>query len=1061
MTDERKYWSMEKFLKKITTCVSKNYATNTDYVKLIPDIDSSASFDTWFNAASYWNESVKKLFETWGEFNKDSSKTSFTQKEIIDGVKNADAGFSFSSEPYVNPDLNADKQKYEEVRGDDKIESVLKNKKQMQYTHTQNKQDGDLTGKYIRLLMPKYLRRVEVEDLNRNFWVIAQTIGLISDYLLNPDGPLNQLLKGILNEIAQLWDNVYRLWETVGDLDKRVGDLEEININITKGTTKVGVIFYYEDGCNNLGIEYYYKNKEKYYKNPNSQGPYIPLTSVLVTEKNFSYYGFLPFVRTIGEGSFTGATSNDPVRCYYMPYNQFLTDDIICNKENESDGEREERLKKMFELKEYGGYPIAVDRRYSVQPYQSILKEIRGMNFVLVGACAGEFEPFEEIVRGSSDTLLSILQKIRNTLWRKVKKANFQDDMINKNINGTSLDYWSNCLKEMNFVLNLVADEPLMSTSYFCITSEEEKFIQKLSEQNTVAGNIKTILKEIKAVCKYIKRGSEYTNTEGGYYKWDIDTYFTVFNHFYNILNCFPYPERDYTEGNIVDAVKSTLPLEEAEHRAGVAAEKYRDEFKSLYNFESYEFNGEIVIINPKYLTPEGKIEKSEWDWDLLSAKYRGDTFQNFDNKYRVEKVKNSNIETDSEFSLLEANMDDGSVRLDEATYNNLKTKEGRTEIDDKTVAPGIIWYEGSKPANDNEYKQSMRVLGNLALSRLGCLYVGSKNRGCGCDYLYPSTKEYSCTNLFGYWLQFHKYAFNTPKGIDMNIRSAYFNEYSANRCSNKHYKGMPGNLFTLTSYNLDITLPIVLNENSEYNSYQDLIHFGEIYPSIIKVAETRTNNNNGNISLTHKLVPSLRRCLEEGITTEKDNGELVKKKNEKYAPYNYMHIRGQSYMSSDSRNLRGEFIDGFYGITSAIDLPHSDNETQKYQFSFSGGFFKQNDATDLKGNYIGVNLKHAMLLNPNRKDDTNWANQSYFGPTYNAARAYGIITSDLVNKNNIYSDCRNQAKIPLNKNGDCEIVFNISFIDSGTTYQSVILETEKDRTGTEHNVPSYQVDHK
>lgn len=277
--------------------------------------------------------------------------------------------------------------------------------------------------------------------------------------------------------------------------------------------------------------------------------------------------------------------------------------------------------------------------------------------------------------------------------------------MINKNINGTSLDYWSNCLKEMNFVLDLVADEPSMSTSYFCITSEEEKFIQKFSEQNIATENIRIILKEIKAVCKYIKRGSEYTNTEGGYYNWSIDTYFTVFNHFYNILNCFPYPERGYTEGNIVDAVKSTLPLEEAERRAGVAAEKYRDEFKSLYNFESYEFNGEIVIINPKYLTPEGKIENSEWDWDLLSAKYRGDTFQNFDNMYRVEKVKNSNTETNSEFSFLKADIN-GGVRLDEATYNNLKAKEGRTKTDDKTVAPGIRWYDMNKPtAYGLEYK--------------------------------------------------------------------------------------------------------------------------------------------------------------------------------------------------------------------------------------------------------------------------------------------------------------------------------------------------------------------
>ena len=104
----------------------------------------------------------------------------------------------------------------------------------------------------------------------------------------------------------------------------------------------------------------------------------------------------------------------------------------------------------------------------------------------------------------------------------------------------------------------------------------------------------------------------------------------------------------------------------------------------------------------------KSKIENSEWDWDLLSAKYRGDTFQNFDDKYRVEKVKNSNTETDSEFSLLKANMDDGSVRLDEATYNNLKTKEGRVKTGtdkDKMVAPGIIWYENKPSTYDDNYK--------------------------------------------------------------------------------------------------------------------------------------------------------------------------------------------------------------------------------------------------------------------------------------------------------------------------------------------------------------------
>jgi hypothetical protein len=30
-----------------------------------------------------------------------------------------------------------------------------------------------ITANWIRLIMPKYLRYVEVEDLNRNFWVIS------------------------------------------------------------------------------------------------------------------------------------------------------------------------------------------------------------------------------------------------------------------------------------------------------------------------------------------------------------------------------------------------------------------------------------------------------------------------------------------------------------------------------------------------------------------------------------------------------------------------------------------------------------------------------------------------------------------------------------------------------------------------------------------------------------------------------------------------------------------------------------------------------------------------
>jgi hypothetical protein len=43
----------------------------------------------------------------------------------------------------------------------------------MQYTNRPYSEGDSYLKKWIRLLMPQYGRRVEVEDLDRNFWVIA------------------------------------------------------------------------------------------------------------------------------------------------------------------------------------------------------------------------------------------------------------------------------------------------------------------------------------------------------------------------------------------------------------------------------------------------------------------------------------------------------------------------------------------------------------------------------------------------------------------------------------------------------------------------------------------------------------------------------------------------------------------------------------------------------------------------------------------------------------------------------------------------------------------------
>lgn len=66
------------------------------------------------------------------------------------------------------------------------------------------------TDPFVRLLMPQNQRHVEIEDLNRNFWVIGQVTTAIQNEMFN-DG-INQLIKDVIKELADLWDNILFLW---------------------------------------------------------------------------------------------------------------------------------------------------------------------------------------------------------------------------------------------------------------------------------------------------------------------------------------------------------------------------------------------------------------------------------------------------------------------------------------------------------------------------------------------------------------------------------------------------------------------------------------------------------------------------------------------------------------------------------------------------------------------------------------------------------------------------------------------------------------------------------
>ena len=169
------------------------------------------------NLSNYWNSSVKDFYNAL----KNIIPTDWddTDKE------GHDAGYSFSNNPYVNPNVNKNKENYYDVRGNDKIVSVLKNKQHLDYTigNDEIKQiAADIKEYMTRLLMPQYKRRVEIEDLNRDFWVIGQNLTALNEVILKIG---NEFLNLLIAELCGLWDNIYRLWQVLFYIEDSIEEM--------------------------------------------------------------------------------------------------------------------------------------------------------------------------------------------------------------------------------------------------------------------------------------------------------------------------------------------------------------------------------------------------------------------------------------------------------------------------------------------------------------------------------------------------------------------------------------------------------------------------------------------------------------------------------------------------------------------------------------------------------------------------------------------------------------------------------------------------------------------
>lgn len=170
------------------------------------------------DSKSFWNESVQELCNRIQELNEEENPTLIHVEENVDltlqDFEKADAGANYNdiSAPPVHPYINIENKNYDKIRNTDQIHKISEYLDKVDFTNDHSE--------WITLIMPNYGRGTKIEDLNRNFWVIAEAIDGISSWVMEKS-PIQEILKKFLNEITQLWENCLYLWMHISLMNQK------------------------------------------------------------------------------------------------------------------------------------------------------------------------------------------------------------------------------------------------------------------------------------------------------------------------------------------------------------------------------------------------------------------------------------------------------------------------------------------------------------------------------------------------------------------------------------------------------------------------------------------------------------------------------------------------------------------------------------------------------------------------------------------------------------------------------------------------------------------------
>ena len=372
-----------------------------------PKIDKFLISDIQNKISSYWNTSVKDLWNILGDFlpSSDWDNTKLTGH---------DAAKDFSKY-YVNPFNNELGESFLDAR-DDELKEALRNSKNIDYTIGDYKAIIEDIRKYMtRLIMPQYKRRVEVEDLNRDFWVIGQNLTALNKVILKLG---NEFLKNLIAELTGIWDNIYRIWQALLYLDNKIG---EINAN-----EKLRILFDYGFGS--------------------LQNGGTIKQSIVFNQDNLKNinYGILPYIQK---------TKTYGGWYYRVYYNEVLSEKTL-------ELSQEQLLEIFGNTFSEGRKLLKIDKQFSNRNIKRILKTIKMHNFVLISKSSNDVFDFIGRVQNPLKTALDFY---REFIYRVTNLDNGKP--LNRLINETGIWKAEGFIKYLDFDENYKISDSTTYTS--------------------------------------------------------------------------------------------------------------------------------------------------------------------------------------------------------------------------------------------------------------------------------------------------------------------------------------------------------------------------------------------------------------------------------------------------------------------------------------------------------------------------------------------------------------------------------------------------------------------